>query len=357
MLDIKITKTTNPQPKPAKGQKLGFGKIFTDHVFVMNYTEGKGWHDPRIEPFHNISLSPAAMVYHYGQEMFEGLKAYKGPDGNVFLFRPDMNAKRTNDTNDRLVIPQIPVEDFVQAVAAVVDVDRDWIPTEPGTSLYVRPFIIATDEFLGGAPSKTYLFMVILSPSGAYYESGLAPVGIWIEDEYVRAVRGGMGFAKTGGNYAASLIAQQKAHDAGYSQVLWLDGGERKYIEEVGAMNIFFKIAGKIVTPSLNGSILPGITRNSVLQLCRDWGYEVEERKISADELLEAQANGTLEECFGTGTAAVISPVGKLRYKDDVMTINGGSIGPVSQKLYDTITGIQTGILPDEKGWRVKVGG
>ena len=357
MLDIKITKTTNPQPKPAKGQKLGFGKIFTDHMFVMNYTEGKGWHDPRIEPFHNISLSPAAMVYHYGQEMFEGLKAYKGPDGNVFLFRPDMNAKRTNDTNDRLVIPQIPVEDFVQAVAAIVDVDRDWIPTELGTSLYVRPFIIATDEFLGVAPSKTYLFMVILSPSGAYYESGLAPVGIWIEDEYVRAVRGGMGFAKTGGNYAASLIAQQKAHDAGYSQVLWLDGVERKYIEEVGAMNIFFKIAGKIVTPSLNGSILPGITRNSVLQLCRDWGYEVEERKISADELLEAQANGTLEECFGTGTAAVISPVGKLRYKDDVMTINGGSIGPVSQKLYDTITGIQTGILPDEKGWRVKVGG
>ena len=357
MLDIKITKTTNPQPKPAKGQKLGFGKIFTDHMFVMNYTEGKGWHDPRIEPFHNISLSPAAMVYHYGQEMFEGLKAYKGPDGNVFLFRPDMNAKRTNDTNDRLVIPQIPVEDFVQAVAAIVDVDRDWIPTEPGTSLYVRPFIIATDEFLGVAPSKTYLFMVILSPSGAYYESGLAPVGIWIEDEYVRAVRGGMGFAKTGGNYAASLIAQQKAHDAGYSQVLWLDGVERKYIEEVGAMNIFFKIAGKIVTPSLNGSILPGITRNSVLQLCRDWGYEVEERKISADELLEAQANGTLEECFGTGTAAVISPVGKLRYKDDVMTINGGSIGPVSQKLYDTISGIQTGILPDEKGWRVKVGG
>ena len=356
MLDIKITKTANPQPKPAAGQKLGFGKIFTDHMFIMNYTEGKGWHDPRIEPFHNISLSPAAMVYHYGQEMFEGLKAYKGADGKVFLFRPDMNAKRTNSTNDRLVIPQIPEEDFVQAVSAVVDVDRDWVPTEPGTSLYIRPFIIATDEFLGVAPSKTYLFMIILSPSGAYYESGLAPVGIWIEDEYVRAVRGGIGFAKTGGNYAASLIAQQKAHDAGFSQVLWLDGVERKYIEEVGAMNIFFKIAGKVVTPSLNGSILPGITRNSVLQLCRDWGYDVQERKISADELLEAQANGTLEECFGTGTAAVISPVGKLRYKDDVMTINGGEIGALSQKLYDTITGIQTGRLPDEKGWRVQVG-
>ena len=356
MLDIQIQKTAAPKAKPAAGQKLGFGKIFTDHMFVMNYTEGKGWHDPRVVPYENISLAPSAMVFHYGQEMFEGLKAYKGPDGQVYLFRPDMNAKRTNSTNDRLVIPQIPVEDFVQAVKAVVDVDRDWVPTEPGTSLYIRPFIIATDEFLGVAPSKTYLFMIILSPSGAYYESGLAPVGIWIEDEYVRAVRGGIGFAKTGGNYAASLIAQQKAHDAGYSQVLWLDGVDRKYIEEVGAMNIFFKIDGKVVTPALNGSILPGITRNSVIELCKSWGYEVQERKISADELLQAQADGTLEEVFGTGTAAVISPVGKLRYKDDVMSINGGSIGPLSQKLYDTITGIQLGILPDEKGWRIKVG-
>ena len=322
----------------------------------MNYTEGKGWHDPRVEPFHNISLSPAAMVYHYGQEMFEGLKAYKNENGEVFLFRPDMNAKRTNNTNDRLVIPQIPVEDFVQAVKTVVDVDRDWIPTEPGTSLYVRPFIIATDEFLGVAPSQPYLFMIILSPSGAYYESGLAPVGIWIEDEYVRAVRGGMGFAKTGGNYAASLIAQQKAHDAGYSQVLWLDGVDRKYIEEVGAMNIFFKIACKVVTPALNGSILPGITRDSTIRLCKDWGYEVEERKISADELLQAQADGTLEEVFGTGTAAVISPVGKLRYQDKVMTIRDGETGPLSLKLYDAITGIQLGRLPDAYGWRVKVG-
>ena len=355
MLDIKITRTETPKEKPAAGQKLGFGKIFTDHMFVMNYTEGQGWHDARVVPFQNISLSPAAMVYHYGQEMFEGLKAYKGADVEVYLFRPDMNAKRTNASNERLVIPQLPEEDFVQAVKAVVDVDRDWVPTEPGTSLYIRPFIIATDEFLGVAPSKTYLFMIILSPSGAYYESGLAPVGIWIEDEYVRAVRGGMGFAKTGGNYAASLIAQQKAHDAGYSQVLWLDGVERKYIEEVGAMNIFFKINGTVITPMLNGSILPGITRNSVLELCRSWGYPVEERKISADELIEAQKNGTLEECWGTGTAAVISPVGKLRYVDEVMTINGGSIGELSQKLYDTITGIQTGVLEDPRGWRVTV--
>ncbi len=356
MLNIRIEKTMQPKEKPAPGQKLGFGKIFTDHMFVMNYTEGKGWHDARIVPFQNISLSPAAMVYHYGQEMFEGLKAYKGENGEAYLFRPDMNAKRTNASNDRLVIPQIPEEDFVQAVSTVVDVDRDWIPTEPGTSLYIRPFIIATDEFLGVAPSKTYLFMVILSPSGAYYESGLAPVGIWIEDEYVRAVRGGIGYAKTGGNYAASLIAQKKAHDAGYSQVLWLDGVDRKYIEEVGAMNIFFKIDGKVVTPSLNGSILPGITRNSVIELCKSWGYTVEERKISVDELITAQKNGTLEEVFGTGTAAVISPVGKLRYMDDVMTIQDGQTGPLSLKLYETITGIQTGKIADERNWRVKVG-
>jgi branched-chain amino acid aminotransferase len=234
-------------------------------------------------------------------------------------------------------------------------VDEDWIPTEPGTSLYIRPFIIATEPFLGVDVSDTFLFMIIMSPSGAYYESGLAPVGIWIEDDYVRAVRGGMGYAKTGGNYAASLAAQVKAHDGGYSQVLWLDGVERKYIEEVGAMNIFFKIDGKIVTPMLNGSILPGITRNSVLQLCRSWGMDVEERKISVDELLEAQKTGKLEECFGTGTAAVISPVGKLRYKDDVMEIGGGQIGPVSQKIYDTVTGIQLGKLDDPFGWRVTV--
>ncbi len=353
MLDIKVTRTTSPKAKPTG--KLGFGRIFTDHMFLMNYTRGKGWHDPRIEPYHDLTLSPAAMVFHYGQEMFEGLKAYKGDDGTNYLFRPDMNAKRTNDTNDRLCIPQVPVEDYVQAVKAIVSVDADWIPTEPGTSLYIRPFIVATEPFLGVDVSETFLFMIILSPSGAYYESGLEPVGIWIEDDYVRAVRGGMGFAKTGGNYAASLAAQVKAHDDGYSQVLWLDGVERKYIEEVGAMNIFFKIDGKIVTPMLNGSILPGITRNSVLELCRSWGMEVEERRVSVEELIQAQKDGKLEECFGTGTAAVISPVGKLRYKDEVMTIGGGEIGPVSQKLYDTVTGIQLGRLEDPFGWRVVV--
>ena len=251
MLNIRVEKTTAPKAKPAPGQKLGFGHIFTDHMFIMNYTEGQGWHDARIVPYQNISLSPASMVFHYGQEMFEGLKAYRGENGEAYLFRPDMNAKRANQSNDRLCIPQIPEEDFVQAIRELVALDKDWIPTDEGTSLYIRPFVIATDDFLGVAPSKTYLFMIILSPSGAYYESGLKPVGIWIEDEYVRAVRGGIGFAKTGGNYAASLIAQVKAHDEGFSQVLWLDGVERKYIEEVGAMNIFFKINGKVVTPML----------------------------------------------------------------------------------------------------------
>ena len=353
MLDIKINLTKNPKKKPCG--KLGFGKIFTDHMFIMNYTEGKGWHDARIEPYHKLDLDPSCMVFHYGQEMFEGLKAYKGADGKSYLFRPDMNAKRTNNTNDRLCIPRIDEEDFVQAVKAIVKVDESWIPQQEGTSLYVRPFIIATDEFLGVAPSKTYLFIIILSPSGAYYESGLEPVGIWIEDDYVRAVRGGMGFAKTGGNYAASLAAQVKAHDDGYSQVLWLDGVERKYIEEVGAMNIFFKIDGTIVTPKLNGSILPGITRDSVLTLCKSWGLKVEERLVSVDELIKAQNEGRLEECFGTGTAAVISPVGKLRYKDDVMVIGGGKIGEISQKLYDTVTGIQLAKIEDKFSWRVLV--
>ncbi|MBP1758407.1 MAG: branched chain amino acid aminotransferase [Firmicutes bacterium] len=353
MLDIKITKTTAPREKPQG--KLGFGKVFTDHMFIMDYTAGRGWHDPRIVPYGDLTLSPACMVFHYGQEMFEGLKAYKGVDGSSYLFRPDMNAKRTNATNDRLCIPQVSEEDYVQAIRALVQVEEDWIPTDPGTSLYIRPFIIATEPYLGVDISKNFLFMVILSPSGAYYESGLAPVSIWIEDDYVRAVKGGMGAAKTGGNYAASLAAQVKAHDEGYAQVLWLDGVERKYVEEVGAMNIFFKIDGTIVTPQLNGSILPGITRNSVLALCQEWGLPTEERLISVDELLEAQKSGKLEEVFGTGTAAVISPVGKLRYKDDVMVIGSGEIGQLSQKLYDTVTGIQLGKLDDKFGWRVKV--
>ena len=334
---------------------MTFGTIFTDHMFVMNYEKGKGWFDPRVVPYQPISLEPSAMVFHYGQEMFEGLKAYRADDGRALLFRPDMNAKRTNNTNKRLCIPEIPVEDFIQAVQAVVKVDEAWIPNKPGTSLYIRPFIIATDPFLGVRPSDTYMFIIILSPVGAYYPEGLNPVKIWIEDDYVRAVKGGIGEAKTGGNYVASMAAQLKAHDEGYSQVLWLDGVERKYIEEVGAMNIFFKINGKVLTPMLNGSILPGITRNSVIALCKEWGYEVEERRISVDELYEASVNGTLEEVWGTGTAAVISPVGHLRFQDQVMQIKDGGIGELSQKLYDTVTGIQLGKIEDTRGWVVEV--
>ncbi len=355
MLDIRYELTKNPKTKPAEDNPLKFGTIFTDHMFVMNYETGKGWHDARVVPYAPISLEPSAMVFHYGQEMFEGMKAYKTDDDKTLLFRPFKNAERANNSNRRLCIPEIPEEDFVEACKAVVAVDKDWIPTRPGTSLYIRPFIIATDPFLGVRPSDTYLFIVILSPVGPYYAEGLNPVKIWIEDDYVRAVKGGIGEAKTGGNYVASMAAQMKAHDAGYSQVLWLDGRERKYIEEVGAMNIFFKIDGKIVTPELNGSILPGVTRNSVIELCKKWGLPVEERKLSVDELVEAARSGKLEECFGSGTAAVISPVSHLRYVDEVFQIGDGNIGEVSQRLYDTITGIQLGKLEDDMNWTVEV--
>ena len=353
MLDIKITKTTSPKAKPTG--KLGFGKIFTDHMFLMNYTRGKGWHDPRIEPFHDLTLSPACMVFHYGQEMFEGLKAYKAADGSNYLFRPDMNAKRTNNTNDRLCIPQIPVEDFVQAVKAIVSVDQDWIPTEPGTSLYIRPFIIATEPFLGVDVSETFLFMIILSPSGAYYESGLEPVGIWIEDEYVRAVRGGTGYAKCGGNYAASLRAGEKAEEKGYSQVLWLDGVERKYIEEVGAMNVMFKIGDEVVTPALTGSVLPGITRKSCVEILKSKGMKVSERLLSVDELLGAAKDGTLVEAWGCGTAAVVSPISHLEYKGVVYEIGDCGIGRITKELYDILTGIQWGKTEDPFGWTYPV--
>lgn len=355
MLNIRFEKTTNPKPLPTPENPLKFGTIFTDHMFIMNYETGKGWYDPRIVPYQPVVLDPAAMVFHYGQEMFEGLKAYHAEDGRTLLFRPDMNAKRTNNSNKRLCIPQIPEEDFVQAVRELVKVEEKWVPSKPGTSLYIRPFIIATDPFLGVRPSDTYQFIIILSPVGAYYPEGLNPVKIWIEDDYVRAVKGGIGEAKTGGNYVASMAAQMKAHEEGYSQVLWLDGVERKYIEEVGAMNIFFKINGTVVTPMLNGSILPGITRNSVIALCKEWGLPVEERRVSAQELVDAYEAGTLEEVFGTGTAAVISPVGALRFGDRVMQIKDGSIGEYSQKFYDTITGIQLGKIKDTKGWVVEV--
>ena len=355
MYNIRIEKTAAPKQKPGADDPLKFGTIFTDHMFVCDYIEGQGWIDPRIVSYQPLALDPSCMVFHYGQEMFEGLKAYKSEDGRTLLFRPDKNWERAKNSNVRLCMPEIPKELFLQALNDLVKLDADWIPTKPGTSLYIRPFMFATDPFLGVRPSNTYKFLIILSPVGAYYESGLDPVKVWSEDEYVRAVRGGIGEAKTGGNYVASLAAQVKAHDEGYAQVLWLDGVERKYIEEVGAMNIFFKINGTVVTPQLNGSILPGITRRSAIELCREWGIPVEERKISVDEIVEAARTGAMEECFGTGTAAVVSPVGELRYENEKMSITGGKIGPVTQRIYDTITGIQLGKIEGPEGWSVEV--
>lgn len=353
MLNIKYELTTNPKEKP-DSSTLRFGKTFTDHMFIMNYDEGQGWHDARIVPYGDITLSPASMVFHYAQELFEGLKAYRSPDGSIRLFRPDCNVERMNNTCRRLCVPPLDPADALEAIKAIVRIDQDWVPSAPGTSLYIRPFIIATDPWLGVHPSHSYLFMIILSPSGSYYEGGINPVSIIIEHHYVRAVRGGTGEAKAGGNYAASLIGQEKAEKLGYAQVLWLDGIEQKYISEVGAMNVFFVIDGVVVTPTLTeGNILPGVTRRSVIELLKDWGYKVEERKIGVDELLEAHKNGKLNEAFGTGTAAVISPIGVLADEDNRMVINDNKIGPISQKLYDEITGIQWGTRPDKFGWSV----
>ncbi|WHH58171.1 branched-chain amino acid aminotransferase [Petroclostridium sp. X23] len=353
-LDIKIEKVKTPKQKPDQN-KLGFGQYFTDHMFIMDYTEGKGWHDARIVPYAPLQLDPATMMLHYGQAIFEGMKAYKAKDGRILLFRPKKNMERINISNDRLCIPEINVDDCVEAVKAIVNLDKDWIPEAEGTSLYVRPFIIATDPFLGVRPSNTYMFMIILSPVGAYYPEGIDPVKIYIETEYVRAVKGGIGFAKTAGNYASSIKAQMEAKKKGYTQVLWLDGVERKYIEEVGTMNVFFKINGEIITPSLEGSILAGITRDSSIDLLRSWGLKVTERRISIQELYDAHAKGILEEAFGTGTAAVISPIGEFNWDGNIIVVNEGKIGEVSQRLYDAITGIQNGELKDEFGWTEEV--
>lgn len=353
-MNISITKTTNPKAKPDQNN-LGFGQYFTDHMFIMDYTEGKGWHDPRIVPYAPIELDPSAMVFHYGQAIFEGLKAYKTHKGEILLFRPEKNMERVNSSNDRLVIPKINIDDGVQAIKELVRIDADWIPDAPGTSLYIRPFIIATDPYLGVRPSDTYKFIIILSPVGAYYKEGINPVKIYVESNYVRAVKGGLGFAKTVANYASSLKAQVEAKHIGYTQVLWLDGIEKKYIEEVGTMNVFFKINGEVVTPSLEGSILPGITRMSTIELLKKLGIPVSERRISIQELYDAHAAGKLDEAFGTGTAAVISPIGELNWNDHSITINEGKIGPVAAKIYETITGIQSGEIEDTYGWTQKV--
>lgn len=349
-VDISITKVKNPKSKPDQN-KLGFGTIFTDHMFIMDYDQTRGWHDPRIVPYGPLQFDPSMVTFHYGQSIFEGLKAYKSPEGKILLFRPEENMKRMNNTNDRLCIPPIDIEMGLKAVRELVSVDREWIPDAPGTSLYIRPFIIATDPTLKPLPSDSYKFIIILSPVGAYYPQGINPVNIYVETEYVRAAPGGTGFAKVSGNYAASLKSQVKASEKGYVQVLWLDGVERKYVEEVGTMNVFFKIAGEVITPPLEGSILPGITRDSVIQLLKSQDISVKERKISIDEVYEAHECGVLEEVFGTGTAAVISPVGYLNWEDREIEINNGKTGKLAASLYDTLTGIQTGKLEDEFGW------
>ena len=349
-----VTLTKNPKAKPDP-DKLPFGKIFTDHMFIMDYDDKQGWHDGRIVPYGPLELDPASTVFHYGQEMFEGLKAYKTKDGRVQLFRPDMNAKRTNNTNARMCMPSIDEELYVDAVKAIVDVDRDWIPEKENTALYIRPFMIATDAFLGVAASKTYKFIIILSPVGPYYEHGLAPTRIYVENEYIRSAMGGALFAKIGGYYEAAMIAEAKAHDMGFDQVLWLDAKEKKYVEEIGTSNAFIKIDGEIYTTSLVGTILPGITRASMIEVMKDWGYKVNETRFTIDEVFKAGEEGRLEEVFATGTAAVISPVGELAWDGKSLVINNGEIGELSQRLYDELYGIQTGEKEDTRGWIVPV--
>ena len=353
-MEIKFTPAATLKEKP-DSSTLVFGKAMTDHMLIIDYDEGQGWHDARIIPYGPLQIDPAAKVLHYGEEIFEGLKAYRTADGSIQLFRIRDNIDRMNKSADRLCMPQSPEELAVSAIKKLVETEQDWVPHEKDTSLYIRPFMIGLDAALGVHSSKHVQFIVVVCPVGAYYPEGLNPVKIYIEDEDVRAVKGGTGMAKTGGNYAASLRAGNRAEERGYSQVLWLDGVHRKYIEEVGAMNVMFKVAGKILTPDLNGSVLDGITRRSCIQLLKDWGYEVEERRISADELFEAAKNGTLEEAWGTGTAAVVSPIGELAMGDEKVTVSNNQIGEITQKLYDELTGIQWGRVADPHNWITKL--
>ena len=356
-IEFPVTRTTTPKAKPDE-KNLGFGKYYTDHMFFMEYDEGQGWHDGRVIPYGDLTLDPAAVTLHYAQMSFEGLKAYRSPDGKINLFRPDMNAKRLVNTNARLSIPAIEEDIFVAAVKAVVDADRDWVPSEPGTSLYIRPFIISPEVSMAVHPASKYWFMIILSPVAAYYEAnneGLTASHIWVEEEYIRAAVGGTGFAKCGGNYAGAMIASSEAKKQGCDEVLWLDAKEHKYVEEVGTSNAFFLIGDTVVTSSLTGSILPGVTRDSCIQLLKKWGYKVDERRLPLEEVLEAAKTGELKEAWATGTACVVSPIGVLKYKGEEHAINGDKVGELSQKLYDAIYGMQTGIIePEIEGWIVE---
>jgi len=353
-MELTIKQVKNLKTKPDES-KLGFGTIFTDHMFNMDYSPEKGWHSPRIEPYAPLNLDPATMYLHYAQGVFEGLKAYRTESGKIQLFRPQENMRRLNNSCRRLCIPEFDEAFALESMKQLITIEKEWVPGQPETSLYVRPTIIATDPFLGVRASFTYRFFIILSPVGAYYPEGFNPVKILVTSDYVRAVRGGVGESKTPGNYAASLLAGEEAHNAGYTQVLWLDGVEQKYLEEVGSMNIFFVIDDEILTPELNGSILPGITRKSVVELAKHWGDKVAERKISIDELMQAHGSGSLKEVFGAGTAAVISPVGQIKYGNEVITIADNQVGPIAQKYYKAITDIQYGKAEDPMGWIVPV--
>jgi len=355
-LEIQRFLTDVKKAKP-DGNNLGFGKYFTDHMFTMDYTEGSGWHDPKIIPYGPMSIEPAAMVFHYGQSVFEGLKAYKSPEGKILLFRPLENFKRLNRSDDRMCIPYIDEEFALKALLELLKIEAEWVPDAPGASLYVRPFVIATEPSVKVSSAKQFKFIIILSPVGLYYSSGLSPVDILVEDTYVRAVRGGLGEAKASANYAASLKAQEIALQKGYAQVMWLDGVERKYVDEVGAMNVFFLINDELVTPELNGNILAGITRDSVIQMAKSWGVNVVERRLAIAEVFEAAKNGSLKEAFGCGTAAVISPIGSFLMGDDKVQIGNGKTGEFSQKMYDSLTGLQFGKKEDTFGWIMEVTG
>ena len=354
-MEIKTTLTTAPKAKPVDESKLGFGTYFTDHMFLMDYEAGEGWKDARIVPYGDFHLDPAAMVLHYGQAIFEGTKCYRRADGGLQLFRPEANFARMTRSAERLGMPALDEATALAGLKKLLEIEQDWVPHQDGTSLYIRPTMIALDAQLGVHAAHHYLFYIILSPVGSYYKEGLKPVSIYVEDAYVRAVRGGVGFTKCAGNYAASILAGEVAAKKGYSQVLWLDGVEQKYVEEVGSMNMMFAYGNKIVTPALNGSILPGITRDSIITVARALGYEVVEDRLAIADIFADAKSGKLTEAFGTGTAAVISPVGTLCWKDETLTIGDGNIGPVAQKLYDTLTGIQYGRVADDHGWVTKL--
>lgn len=355
-LEVTLKKADESQLKEKPDQDdLGFGVHFTDHMFLMKWTKEKGWHDAEISPYRDFQVDPAAMVFHYGQAIFEGLKAYRGKDDQILLFRPQDNLERMNSSAQRMCMPRFPVEKVLKALKALLYLERDWVPAAPGATLYIRPTMIAVEPLLGVKPAAAYYLYIILCPVGAYYPEGFNPTRIYISEQYVRAVKGGVGEAKTAGNYAASLLASEEAKKAGYTQVLWLDACEHKYIEEVGTSNIFFRIDDELITPPLDGSILSGITRDSVIKLAADWGIAVKERRISIDEVIAAGKDGSLQEIFASGTAAVISPVGELCYKEEKITINKGETGELSRKLFDELQGIQYGKKDSSHSWSVRV--